>query len=95
MNKTQIVALLDYLKIGGQVLQPEKWKQRAITANYVIASIPALCIVLNVFGITDIKISAEDASIAWQAVMVLYGIGSNVLLSVTSKHVSINPLAKQ
>jgi hypothetical protein len=91
MTSEQLSALIQYVKVGGQVLNPIKWKQNAITANYIIASVPALCLVLNLFDITDISISAEDANALWQIGLTAFGVLSNIVLSVTSKNINLNP----
>ena len=88
----QIQAIVNYLKVGGQILDPAKWKQHAIKANYIVASVPALFLVLNAFDITDIQISEELASSLWEILLAAFGIFSNIVLSATSKNVSMNPL---
>jgi len=94
LTAEQIQSTFSYLNTGGQVLNPVKWKQKAITVNYVIASVPALCAMLKAFDIINFDITVEQAELLWQIAFGLVGLLANFVLAITSKNININPFNK-
>lgn len=86
------VSFLDALRENNQLLNPVAWKQKAIKLNYVIAIIPAAWAMGGAFGI-NVGIDADQAVKILQFLGVAFPIWHNIVLSLTSKNVTMNPLA--
>ena len=88
-----ILALYDYLKENKQVLNPVNWKRGAVKVNSAIALIPILWSVLSAFGY-KFHITQDSAILLCKFSFFVLPIIHNVILSVTSKNISINPMQK-
>ena len=84
------ISVLEYLKENKQVLDPVAWKRGAIKANYGLSAIPVIWGLLEAFGV-HLKISAEYAGYIFQALVFLVPVLHNMLLSATSKNVTMDP----
>lgn len=94
LTPEQVDSILSFLKTGGQVFNPIAWKKKAIGLNYVIAATPAFLVMLNSFGLHIIVLTPEQATLAWQIALSAFGVLSNIVLSITSRNISLNPFDK-
>ena len=84
------ISVLEYLKENKQVLDPVAWKRGAIKANYGVAAIPVIWGVFEAFGV-HLRVSAEYAGYIFQALVFVVPILHNMVLSATSKNVTMDP----